>query len=301
MTQPPQDPQNPWENPGGGTPPQGGNPYQQPNQPPDQPPNQPPPGNPYQQPQQGNPYDQPHQGGPSFGKDQPGPYGGQGGGDPFGAPQNPYGQGGQQPPPGGTPPGYGQNPYGGGVPPYSGGQDPYGQQPGGSPMIASKWKRLGGIIIDSIVFGVISCCVTWPFRGNGDYVIKHADGSESVDWGGFYSGGQIFGTLVAAALAFLYFWLLTNRWNGQTLGKKAMNIRVVREDTGGPIDSQMSGIRAGVFVVLSYICYCGGLLDAIWIFTNPKNQTLHDKLAKTVVVEANGSYAPGGYSGGQPY
>ncbi|GAB3672033.1 RDD family protein [Actinocorallia lasiicapitis] len=299
MTQPPQDPQNPWENPGGGT-----------NPPPGTPPNpyggnrEDPfgqnPADPYGQAgqpgQTGGPPIPPHGGhGPSFSKDQPPPYGGQGGQDPFGAPQNPYGQ---QPPGGGYTPG--------GVPPYSGGQDPYGQHYGGSPMIASKWKRLVGIIIDNVIFWVIACCLAMPFGGanTDEFIVENPDGTTSYEWTELYSTGQMIANLIGAVLVFLYFWLVTTRWNGQTLGKKAMNIRVVREDTGGPIDSKQGVIRSAVFVLLAWICSCGGLIDAIWIFTNPKNQTLHDKAAKTVVVDAVGPnpYAQGGYGpSGQSY
>ncbi|GAA3200238.1 RDD family protein [Actinocorallia longicatena] len=284
MTQPPQDPQNPWENPGGGTPP-----------PSDDPPNQP-----YGRPAQPAQPGQPGQQGPSFSKDQPGPYSGQGGQhDPFAAPQNPYGQQHGQQPPGAVPPGPGGGQgYGpGGVPPYTGGQDPYGQAYGsGSPMIAAKWKRLVGIIIDGIIFGCITFCISMPFGANtNDIVVTNADGTETYHWDKIYTGGQLFANLIGAVLVFLYFWLLTTRWNGQTLGKKVMKTRVVREDTGGPIDSRAGAIRSGVYVALGWICGCGGLVDAIWIFTNPKNQTLHDKAAGTVVVDEVGPNPYQGY------
>ncbi|MEO5875832.1 MAG: RDD family protein [Streptosporangiaceae bacterium] len=257
MTQPPQDPQNPWENPGGGNPPQ--NPYGS-QQPPD-----------FEKPQSG-------------------------------APSNPYGQGQEQPP---QPPPYGGN-YGGGqqgggygqqgggygpggIPPYSGGQEQYGQA-SGAPMIASKWKRLVGIIIDGIIYGILSCCIALPFGGgaSNDVMVERADGTTEYHFDKAFSGGQIAASLIGAVLAFLYFWWLTHKWNGQTLGKKAMSIRVVREDTGGPIDSKASAIRALLYVLLPYVCCIGGLVDAFWIFSNPRNQTLHDKIAKTVVVDAVG-------------
>lgn len=260
MTQPPQDPQsNPWETPGGGTPPQ-------------------------------NPYGQ--QGGPDFSKEQPPPYGGQGG--PYGGQQPPGGYGQQ-------PPGYGQQPPGG-IPPYSGGGDPYGGGYGGAPMIAGKGKRLLGIIIDWLIYFVLACCIGLPFGNSGNnVVVTRPDGTTTYEWDKAFSAGQVFASLLAAALAFLYFWLVTYRWNGQTLGKKATGTRVVREDNGGAIDSTQSATRSAVFVLLSYVCCIGGLVDAIWIFTNPQNQTLHDKVAKTVVVDATGPnpYQPTGY--GQTY
>lgn len=231
---------------------------------------------------------QPGQGG------QPGQYGGQGR---YGQEPGQYGQYGQ--PPGGGPGqgGYGQGgPYGQGPGQYGGG---YGAPPPGqygaggpygtAPMIASRLKRFLGILIDWLIYVVIACCLSWPFARNSDKVmVENPDGSTTYDWDSAYSPGQIIASLFVALLAFLYFWLLTYKWHGQTLGKKAVGTRVVREDTGGAVDSAQSAVRSLVFVILAYVCCIGWILDAIWIFTNPKNQTLHDKAAKTVVVDATG-------------
>ncbi|GAA2723604.1 RDD family protein [Actinocorallia aurantiaca] len=288
MTQPQQDP---WDRPGGGRPPEG-LPFSQ-----DQP-------GPHESHGSSDPYGRnppPYGGGQPYGGDKP-PYGG--GQPPYGGGQPPYGGG--QPPYGG-----GQPPYGGGQPPYGGGQPPYGGGYEGGygggygavpPTIAGKGKRLVGIIIDWILYALVACCIALPFGGNrGDFVVTRPDGTTAYEFDRLYSGGQVFASLLAAVLAFLYFWLLTHRWNGQTLGKKAMGTRVVREQDGGPVDASTSAVRAGVFVVLAYICCVGFLVDAIWIFTNPKNQTLHDKAAKTVVVEATGPNPYQAGTPGQPY
>ncbi|MCD0447871.1 RDD family protein [Actinocorallia sp. API 0066] len=257
------------------------------------------------------------EGGPSFAREQPGPY--QGGG-PYGAsPEGSagtsyahgdagqgygqYGQAGTSYGPGDPGQGgqygqygggggaaFGQDPggYGGyGAPPPGGG---YGGPYGAAPMIASKGKRFLGILIDWLIYLVFACCFSLPFVGrSNDFVVENPDGSTTWDWDNAVSPGQAVSSLLVAALAFLYFWLLTSKWHGQTLGKKAVGTRVVREDTGGAVDSSQAAIRALVFVILAYVCCVGFLVDAIWIFTNPKNQTLHDKAAKTVVVDATGA------------
>lgn len=253
---------------------------------------------------------------------EPGPHQGHGSSDPYG--QNPPPYGGQSPYGGGQPPyGGGQPPYGGQQPPYSGygsgsdygggsGYGGHGGGPGGyggygghgtaPPMIASKGKRLLGIIIDWIIYAIVSCCITLPFGSDSrNFVVERPDGGVRFDFDQLYSAGQVVASLVVAILAFLYFWLLTYRWNGQTLGKKAVGTRVVREQDGGPVDASAAAIRSAVFVVLAYICCVGFLVDAIWIFTNPKNQTLHDKAAKTVVVDATGVNPYRSGTSGQPY
>ncbi|MEO3782497.1 RDD family protein [Actinocorallia sp. B10E7] len=169
-------------------------------------------------------------------------------------------------------------------------------------MIAGKGKRFLGIFIDWIIYSVVACCLALPFGTNrGDFVVTRPDGSTAYEFDRLYSTGQVFASLAAAVLAFLYFWLLTHRWHGQTLGKKAVGTRVVRELDGGPVDSGAAAVRAVVFVVLTYVCCVGFLVDAIWIFTNPKNQTLHDKAAKTVVVDATGPDPYQSGAPGQPY
>jgi len=169
-------------------------------------------------------------------------------------------------------------------------------------MIASKGKRFLGILIDWIVYAVVSCCIALPFGGGrGDFVVNRPDGTLDYRFDRLYSGGQVLASLIAIVLAFLYFWLLTHRWHGQTLGKRAVGTRVVRELDGGPVDSSTAAVRAGVFVLLAYVCCIGFLVDALWIFSNPKNQTLHDKAAKTVVVDATGADPYQSGTSGQPY
>jgi uncharacterized RDD family membrane protein YckC len=76
---------------------------------------------------------------------------------------------------------------------------------------------------------------------------------------------------------------------GQTLGKKAMKIRVVSLAHGGrPTDAEIWA-RAGVYAGPQAV-YCLGslfsLLNVLWhLWDKPYQQCLHDKAAKTVVVK----------------
>lgn len=85
-----------------------------------------------------------------------------------------------------------------------------------------------------------------------------------------------FGFLVGA----LYSILLWVNWHGQTVGKKLMKIKIVREN-GKPIDYPTAIIRyIGYF--LSSIVF---LLGYFWVIWDDKKQAWHDKLAKTYVVK----------------
>ena len=228
-------------------------------------------------------------------------------------PQQPYGQQpqqyGQQPPQqyGQQPQQYGQQPP----------QQPYGQQPvayGGQPgyavpqaagALATVWKRLGALIIDSIILGIVAGIISLIF-GNGF----------AFTVGGLGSGGAltinkgpyIFMTLLSLIIQvgyYIYFYSTT----GQTIGKKALNVRVIRRDQR-PLDINTAvrrqAIALGVAVVSlllfmavfdatsisslsTYTSLSSGLglislLDYLWAFWDKERQTLHDKVANTVVV-----------------
>jgi len=86
--------------------------------------------------------------------------------------------------------------------------------------------------------------------------------------------------LISSLTGALYSVLMWVNWNGQTLGKKAMGIKVVRED-GKPLDYGTAIIR--------YICYFVStiplLLGYLWIIWDEKKQGFHDKIARTLVVK----------------
>jgi len=82
--------------------------------------------------------------------------------------------------------------------------------------------------------------------------------------------------LFLARLAVIaYFVVLEGRPEGQTLGKKALGIRVVRKNNGAPLGF---GLALGrTFARLADTFTLGlGLLWAAW---DPQHQTFHDKMA----------------------
>jgi uncharacterized RDD family membrane protein YckC len=82
-------------------------------------------------------------------------------------------------------------------------------------------------------------------------------------------------------------WTIYNRWylggtTGQSIGKLALSIRLVSEETGQPVGMLMAFVRDICHVVDSIICYIGFLFP-LW---DAKRQTLADKIVKTVVINA---------------
>jgi uncharacterized RDD family membrane protein YckC len=83
-------------------------------------------------------------------------------------------------------------------------------------------------------------------------------------------------------LSLLYEGLMLSNKNGQTLGKMAMNVRVVRPD-GSPISSGQAWGRTVMRTVLG----CLIIVDYIPAFFTVEKTTLHDMIAGTRVVDTN--------------
>lgn len=100
---------------------------------------------------------------------------------------------------------------------------------------------------------------------------------------GFFK--RLVATLIDHLLSLGIFWILyetilVSQWNGYTVGKKIMGIRVVSQN-GGPVDwvkafaRSVSKILSGMFFGLGYL----------WMLWDDNSQTWHDKLAETYVVD----------------
>ncbi len=76
---------------------------------------------------------------------------------------------------------------------------------------------------------------------------------------------------------------MLSSFNGQTLGKKALGIRVVSPD-GSPVTAKQAWGR-GLARTLMQLTRILGLIDTLMIFSKPRT-TLHDRIAKTRVVRA---------------
>lgn len=81
---------------------------------------------------------------------------------------------------------------------------------------------------------------------------------------------------------------------GKTLGKHLVGLKIL--SLKGKMDWQTATVRSLLPLVSTVSAYFGtatvfigqllSLADIIWYFTNPRRQTLHDLLAKTVVVKS---------------
>lgn len=128
---------------------------------------------------------------------------------------------------------------------------------------ASFWQRFAAVFIDGIIFGIIN----WLLSTFLTQALGNA--------------GSLMGSGMSLIAMILYY-VVYQAQAGQTLGKKALGIKVVDEQGKTPsvvtfflreiIGKLVSGIILGI-----------GYLMMLW---DGRKQTLHDKIAGTFVIRA---------------
>jgi uncharacterized RDD family membrane protein YckC len=131
--------------------------------------------------------------------------------------------------------------------------------------LAGPGKRLVGAFVDGLLVGVPLIVVMLMMFGVG----KGSSLGVSAGVG-----------LVAALITLLYDALMTAS-GGQTVGKKVAGIKVVTVE-GADVGTGQAFVRAGSRTVMN-LTRVLGLVDALFVFSD-KRRTLHDRIARTVVV-----------------
>lgn len=138
--------------------------------------------------------------------------------------------------------------------------------------------RFVAILIDTIIVVIIAGILSAPFNAFA-VVWNSASGTAT------FSLASPLGGLVSLAVIILYFTLLEGHY-GQTVGKMAVKIKVVRTADGAPIDYSQAAVRT-ILRFLDLIPYIiPYLLGAILIWSSEEKQRLGDRVASTVVVKA---------------
>jgi uncharacterized RDD family membrane protein YckC len=161
--------------------------------------------------------------------------------------------------------------------PYAAPQARVEDAPQGAGELASRWLRLGGVIIDGLIVSIIVLPI---------YFLLFWGAIASGVQPGFLAqiGFSIFGFAVFVAVQgyFLY-------TSGQTIAKKLLKMRIIDEQGQKPEFVRMLGLRYAVFQFVYLIPFVGaliGLVNALFIFRDDR-RCLHDLLAGTRVVMAD--------------
>jgi uncharacterized RDD family membrane protein YckC len=142
---------------------------------------------------------------------------------------------------------------------------------GRDPRLASRWKRFAGSILDSVF-------LVWPFIAFG--IAEEVPDLEDVLVG--------FGIIAFCVMIIIHAVLVSMR--GQSLAKLLLGMQIVKE----PYD-ELPGFVNGILLrailpgFISQLPFVGpffNLADALFIFGDER-QCLHDKMAKTKVLDVN--------------
>jgi uncharacterized RDD family membrane protein YckC len=169
------------------------------------------------------------------------------------------------PPPGNYPaapgPGYGPQPYATGDAPGTF----MGRQ------LANWLQRVGAYLIDYLI-GALPVIV----------VVIVASAVSSTDSGTSTqaAGGLVFLAYLATFIIWVYNRAILQGRTGQSWGKKALNLRLVRMADGQPLGGLMCFVRDIVHVVDAIPCLLGYLFP-LW---DARRQTFSDKIMNTVVL-----------------
>ena len=98
---------------------------------------------------------------------------------------------------------------------------------------------------------------------------------------------SVIGGILGVLITLLYGAILCGSARGQTVGMMAVGARAVNEQTGQSIGFGMALWRAFFEYLLFLVCIIPWVVDMLWPAWDSRNQTLHDKVAKTVVIKKN--------------
>jgi uncharacterized RDD family membrane protein YckC len=150
------------------------------------------------------------------------------------------------------------------------------EDPWALPALAGRGSRWGAVFIDGIAVGIMSVLM----------VVSAGSLDQS---GGPGMGGIIM--LVAGCggmLALFAYNIYLLHKNGQTIGKKLLNIKIVRGDRRTRADlGRIIGLRVIPRSLVQMIPFVGSLLalvDILFIFRDDR-RCIHDMIADTIVVE----------------
>ena len=148
------------------------------------------------------------------------------------------------------------------------------------PAYAGFWIRVLASIIDSIV--LVPFYIPLAIRMVDRMNITSSTSFSSMDFGRM-SGDLIGWALALQLVRYLYEFLMIGQWNA-TVGKFALGIRV-RQTDGSPATWREAALRPVLELVIGVLgISLATLLDDLWMLWDKQKQTLHDKVAGTIVV-----------------
>jgi uncharacterized RDD family membrane protein YckC len=141
--------------------------------------------------------------------------------------------------------------------------------------LAGRGARLVAVLLDAVIGGILAAIL---FGLGGAGAMAGAEDGAEPNFTILTIGGILFLVYVIWQL-----WMLATQ--GQTLGKKMMNLRIVKTDTGrngGFVPNVLLRAIVGQGLLGAIPFY--GLVDALFIFRDDR-RCIHDMIAGTAVVK----------------
>jgi len=136
--------------------------------------------------------------------------------------------------------------------------------------LAKYGSRFGGYLLDGLIVGV------------GSFVIFLVLALTRV------ALLSALGILILLSANFFYGWLMIAKRGGQTIGMRAAKIKAVNALDGGPLSMKRAAGRSAAAYLFSALgvvsLSLAPILDLLWPLWDEKIQTIHDKMASTIVV-----------------
>ncbi len=168
---------------------------------------------------------------------------------------------------------------------------PPGPPPEPTPEYASFWARFGALVIDGLVLSPLWVMALVMFLNDfWPKVIERArqNDFDYFDQWAFWGGRAVAWLIIVTAATYAYNALMIG-YKSATVGKMALGIHV-RSSDGTPVGWRGALLRPVLQIAISLIPRVGivGLLDYLWMLWDGQKQTLHDKIAGTIVVKGRG-------------
>ena len=149
------------------------------------------------------------------------------------------------------------------------------------PAYAGFWIRVLASFIDALV--LVPLYIPLAIRMVNRMDINSSTSFSSIDFTRMSS--EVIGwALVLQFVRYLYEFVMIGQWNA-TVGKFAVGIRVRRMD-GSPATWREAALRPLLELIIGVLkISLASLLDDLWMLWDKQKQTLHDKVASTIVVK----------------
>lgn len=152
---------------------------------------------------------------------------------------------------------------------------------------ASFGARLGGWLLDSLLYGLLGTALAIP--GIVLIATSFSDctsvNGEVLCRDGELKGGSLAGGILLVGVAVLAVFVIYIRAlgkSGQTWGRKIVGVKVVGEMSGEPIGfGRAFGRQLFASFISGQIVYLGYL----WMLWDDKQQTWHDKIVGSIVIK----------------